>query len=94
MAYGHIGLHADACARLQTHRRQLLDWREMIRPWFQGEPENANNAMANCLAYLLANDPLLSGFGELSASAQGRERFFLGNSLRGYWGYLSENCPR
>lgn len=89
MAYGHIGLQADACARLQTHRAQLLDWRRMIQPWFAADPQNTRNSMAACLEYLLANDPLLSGFGDLSPPAQGRERFFLMNSVRGYWGYLT-----
>jgi glyoxylase-like metal-dependent hydrolase (beta-lactamase superfamily II) len=89
LAYGHIGLQADACARLQSHRAQLLDWRRMIQPWFAADPRNTNNGMAACLEYLMENDPLLSGFGELSPPAQGRERFFLMNSVRGYWGYLT-----
>ena len=94
LAYGHIGLQADACARLQTHRAQLLDWRRMIQPWFEADPRMTKNGMADCLEHLLANDPLLSGFAQLSTAAQGRERFFLNNSVRGYWGYLSEGCPR
>ncbi|MBI5063455.1 MAG: MBL fold metallo-hydrolase, partial [Desulfatitalea sp.] len=94
ICYGHIGLQPEAPARLQTHRAQLLEWRRMIQPWFEGDPENTKNSMAACLEYLLANDPLLCGFSRLSAAAQERERFFMGNSLRGYWGYLSECCPR
>jgi glyoxylase-like metal-dependent hydrolase (beta-lactamase superfamily II) len=94
ICYGHIGLREEALARLQSHRAQLMEWRRMIQPWFDGDPENARGGMAACLAHLLANDPLLSGFSELSAAAQERERFFLGNSVRGYWGYLCANCPR
>jgi hypothetical protein len=66
----------------------------MIQPWFEADPRNTKNSMAACLEYLLAHDPLLSGFAELSASAQGRERFFLSNSVKGYWGYLTEGCLR
>ncbi len=94
ICYGHIGLQPEAAERLQTHRDQLLAWRRMIQPWFEDDPQNARNGMHACLEYLLANDPLLSGFGRLSPSAQERERFFLGNSIRGYWGYLSESCRR
>jgi glyoxylase-like metal-dependent hydrolase (beta-lactamase superfamily II) len=89
ICYGHIGMQPEACVRLQTHRAQLLAWRRMIQPWFEADPENANNGMAACLDHLLTNDPLLSGFADLLPPAQGRERFFLGNSVRGYWGYLA-----
>ena len=94
ICYGHIGRQTEAVAKLQTHRAQLLDWRRMIQPWFEADPQNEKNSIAACLEYLLANDPLLSGFSQLSIPAQGRERFFLNNSLRGYWGYLSESYPR
>lgn len=91
ICYGHIGMQKDAPGKLQTHRAQLLNWRRMIQPWFDGDPENARDSMAACLEHLLANDPLLSQFFQLSAPAQERERFFLRNSVRGYWGYLAEH---
>lgn len=91
ICYGHIGMQFNATAMLQTHREQLLNWNEMIRPWFKKDPRNSRQTTEACLAYLLSADPLLAGFTRLPAGARDRERFFLHNSVRGYWGYLADS---
>lgn len=88
ICYGHIGHRNNAVEMLRAHRRQLLNWREMILPFHQSAGEEKQAAMQSCAEYLLANDPLLAGFGKLPPEAQARERIFLSNSINGYWGYF------
>lgn len=90
LCYGHIGMHPASRQTLEQHREQLLQWRDWIQPWFQADPENRNDTMNACLEDLLAKDPLLAHFGRLSSRDQSRERFFLRNSVRGYWGFLKD----
>lgn len=89
ICYGHIGHRNNAVEMLKAHRRQLLDWREMILPFHQSAGDDEHKTMRTCADYLLANDPLLGGFGKLSPDVQARERHFLSNSIKGYWGYLN-----
>lgn len=91
ICYGHVGMHRNAQEMLQRHRDQLIQWRQWIKPWFEADPKNEKNSQNGCLADLLAKDPLLRNFSLLSAEARERERFFLGNSVKGYWGYLAES---
>lgn len=88
ICYGHIGHRNNAVDMLKAHRRQLLNWREMILPFHQSAGEEEQAAMHACAEYLLANDPLLGGFGKLPPEVQARERNFISNSIKGYWGYL------
>jgi len=89
ICYGHIGQRDNAMEMLTTHRNQLLVWLDMIRP-FQQAAGDRDEAMQACAEYLLANDPLLQGFDTLSPDTQARERNFIANSIKGYWGYLEE----
>lgn len=87
ICYGHIGQKDDAVKMLMAHRGQLLHWFEMIQPIFrQGEADD--DAMRSCVDVVLANDPLLEGFPHLPPAAQQRERTFISNSIKGFWGYL------
>jgi hypothetical protein len=40
---------------------------------------------------LLAEDPELRAFQAMSSAEQEREKFFMGNSIKGYLGFLQEN---
>lgn len=91
ICYGHIGKQDDAAKMLMTHRRQLLDWYEMIQPFFL-EAKEDETAMNACAEHLLANDPLLKSFSDFPSDVQQRERNFIANSIKGYWGYLSANA--
>lgn len=89
ICYGHLGQQDNAVDLLNTHRDQLLRWHEMIRPWFEEAPKDALRVMHACRDHLLANEPLLDGFGALSPDEQARESNFILNTIKGFWGYLS-----
>jgi glyoxylase-like metal-dependent hydrolase (beta-lactamase superfamily II) len=87
ICYGHIGQRGDAVHMLETHRRQLLHWLDIIRPLHSGA-DGDDAKMQACVEHLLAADPLLNEFFSLPPEVQERERDFMHNSIRGYWGYL------
>jgi hypothetical protein len=75
---------------LKRERAQLLFWQEIIREEMaKGDPL----LMERCLAKLLAEDPELSAFEAMASADQERERFFMGNSIRGYLGFLQTGDP-
>jgi glyoxylase-like metal-dependent hydrolase (beta-lactamase superfamily II) len=88
ICYSHAGMRQDAAVMLRAHREQLLRWQQIITEGCGAGREDEERALADCLALLLARDPLLSGFAQLPPDARERERFFLRNSIKGYWGYL------
>jgi glyoxylase-like metal-dependent hydrolase (beta-lactamase superfamily II) len=89
ICYGHIGLRPDAREMLEVHRGQLLRWRRMIRPFYDKvRGEQDLQTMQACSRHLLDNDPLLAGYVHLPADARQRERTFMLNSVKGYWGYF------
>ena len=94
ICYGHVGAQPDAVTMLQTHRDQLQLWHQMVRPWFKSNPTPDESTLSACLSHMLEKDPLLSGYALLPPAEQSRERFFLMNSLRGYWGYLRDSLAR
>ncbi len=93
ICYGHVGQRPDAVSLLQTHREQLLRWRDWIAPFLNREDCEQDELPEFCVDYLLETDPLLAGYAGLSASVRGRERNFLRNSVKGYLGYLKESTP-
>ncbi len=91
ICYGHVGMQTEANRLLKAHRDQLLHWKELIRPFFAAQHEDEAAAIAACRDHLLENDPLLAGFTSLPTAVQERERSFIINSIKGYWGYLAQN---
>ena len=90
ICYGHIGMRQEASRMLGAHRDQLLRWRDMIRPFFEDARGRQDlEAMRACSRHLLENDPLLAGYGKLAPEVKERERGFMLNSIKGYWGYLT-----
>ena len=95
ICYGHIGLRHDAQEMLKAYRDQLLRWRQMIHPFFDGVQGAENlQTMQACSQYLLDNDPLLAGFVHLAPDVQQRERTFMLNSIKGYWGSFTQAAER
>ena len=87
ICYGHVGKRDDAVKMLTAHRGQLLHWFEMIQPiYLKGGQGDA--AIQTCVDLVLAEDPLLAGFTSLPSAVRQRERTFIVNSIKGYWGYL------
>lgn len=89
MCYGHVGMRNHPGAMLKQHRDQLLRWADMVRPFYeQSDGNDDRESMIACREHLLAHDPLLTAFSSLEKPQQERERGFLFNSIKGYWGYL------
>ena len=89
ICYGHVGRRDNARSMLRLHRDQLLRWKALIQS-FKDKAANDNEAAIHaCCDYLTARDPLLVRFAQLEPKVQQRERGFLINSIKGFWGYLS-----
>jgi glyoxylase-like metal-dependent hydrolase (beta-lactamase superfamily II) len=88
ICYGHIGMRSNASFLLDAHRRQLLQWLDMIRPWYEKDNSGSQPILKQCAEFLLAMDPRLQDFSTFPKQVQKRELTFLCNSLKGYWGYL------
>lgn len=87
MCYAHFGRADSSHHMLKRERAQLLFWQEIIREEMaKGDPL----LMERCMAKLLAEDPELNAFEAMSSADQDRERFFMGNSIKGYLGFLDQ----
>jgi len=87
MCYAHFGRADSSHQMLKRERAQLLFWQEIIREELaKGDPL----LMERCMAKLLAEDPELCAFEAMSSADQDRERFFMGNSIKGYLGFLDQ----
>lgn len=83
LCFGHYGCRTDASWIFEQTAKQMDCWLTLIRealPTGKGEQD--------ILQELLDRDPLLAGFSRLPAEIQHRERYFLGNSIRGMAAYL------
>lgn len=89
ICYAHLGLRADAVKMLKTHRSQLLHWLDMVSPFYR-DSRDEHKAMLAAIEHLLANDPLLAGYSDFPPDIQERERGFLLNAMKGFWGYLDK----
>ncbi len=89
MCYGHFGLTLTPAKLLDAHRRQLTWWAARITKLI-GETDMQDPVQV-CLETLIKEDPLLSGWPQLSRPAQQRELSFMANSVRGFLGYLQNS---
>jgi glyoxylase-like metal-dependent hydrolase (beta-lactamase superfamily II) len=89
MCYGHFGLTRNPAKLLKAHHRQLTWWAVTIMK-LMGEADIPDPVQA-CLETLIKEDPLLSGWPQLSRPAQQRELSFMANSVRGFLGYLQNS---
>jgi glyoxylase-like metal-dependent hydrolase (beta-lactamase superfamily II) len=91
VCYGHLGVRHDAPKLLAAHRDQMTRWHEWIRSWVASAAgwENSAGAIQACRDDLFLKDPLMSGFTQFPPDVQDREKGFLLNAVKGFWGYLS-----
>lgn len=96
ICYGHLGMLPNAMDMLTAHDRQLQHWCEIISGQYGRSRKDPEDAKMACVDLLLANDPHLAGFNDLPTAFQARERFFILQSVQGFWGYLESlrGCPR
>jgi glyoxylase-like metal-dependent hydrolase (beta-lactamase superfamily II) len=88
LCYGHYGAANGSHAMLDRFREQLLRWRDLLASLLREQP---GAGVGTCLEHVLAEDPELQSFPRLDPETRQRERFFLGNSVRGYLQYLGSS---
>jgi glyoxylase-like metal-dependent hydrolase (beta-lactamase superfamily II) len=88
MCYAHFGRADSSHRMLKRERAQLLFWEQTIR---EEMARSDPLLMERCRARLLAEDPELRAYEAMSSADQEREKFFMGNSIKGYLGFLQEN---
>jgi glyoxylase-like metal-dependent hydrolase (beta-lactamase superfamily II) len=88
VCYAHFGKADSSHRMLKRERAQLLFWEEIIR---EELAKGDHRLMERGMARLLAEDPELKAFEAMSSADQDREKFFMGNSIKGYLGFLQEN---
>ena len=89
LCYGHFGMQPDGTSMLAKHREQLLFWKATLAAEAAGGGMSSADFAERWVDLLLAADPLLHGFSQLSPAIQARERGFLLNSVKGFAGYLA-----
>jgi glyoxylase-like metal-dependent hydrolase (beta-lactamase superfamily II) len=88
VCYAHFGRADRSHSMLKRERAQLLLWEEIIR---EELAKGDHRLMERGMGRLLAEDPELKAFEAMSSADQDREKFFIGNSIKGYLGFLEEN---
>ena len=86
MIFAHYGLVENALEHLQLARQQLLLWVRGIATLIEVGDEERDAAL---VAWLLEQDELYRNVGRLPADIQARERYFLGNTLRGMTEFIA-----
>jgi len=91
LCYAHYGYSEKVLEMLQSSKKQLILWRDIISPYvsevaFEEEKE-AEDAI---FREVLENDPLLKNFSRLKDVIQQREIYFLHNNIRGFLRGLSK----
>jgi hypothetical protein len=86
ICFGHFGISDNAVYWLTSHRAQLLLWKDVIRDELKNVGEES--FFTDCIERLKREDPRLACFQELTPDQQGRETYFMTNSIKGYVGYL------
>lgn len=81
LCYGHHGVCGNAPEMLLRHRQQLLEWNRLIADCKETMQEATVDGIVD---RLLREDPFLAAFEELDPDVRKRERFFLGNSVKGF----------
>lgn len=89
VCFGHYGLHSDPVHVFNAAQAQLELWMKVCRDRISENPHVKEDVI---LDQLLADDPSLKAFENLSPEVQQRERYFCKNSLRGILAYLTDKA--
>jgi glyoxylase-like metal-dependent hydrolase (beta-lactamase superfamily II) len=85
ICYAHFGDAPSSRQMLKRFRAQVLRWKEVVEKERSAGPKDL---IMRCVDRLLEKDPDLKAFALMDSDTQDRERFFMGNSVRGYIGFL------
>ena len=86
MVFAHYGLVENAGEHLRIAREQLLLWVRGVAVTAMVEPEHREAAL---IAWLMDMDPQYRNVERLPADIRARERYFLGNTLKGMGEYVN-----
>ncbi|MBW1779593.1 MAG: MBL fold metallo-hydrolase [Deltaproteobacteria bacterium] len=87
--YAHFGEAKSSHQMLNRFRDQLLRWEAIIGESVRQGGDN-EDIIKKCVDLLLEKDPDLSAFHQMDPHVQDRERFFMGNGVRGFVEYFTE----
>jgi glyoxylase-like metal-dependent hydrolase (beta-lactamase superfamily II) len=85
MVFAHYGLADAALEHLRIGRRQLLLWVRGVAETASAEPSRREELLS---AWLMENDEIYRNVTRLPPDIRARERYFLGNTLRGMIEYV------
>ncbi len=85
ICYAHFGHASSSRQMLRRFRAQVLRWKGVVEQEVSAAPKDL---IMRCVDRLLEKDPDLKAFALMDPDTQARERFFMGNSVRGYVEFL------
>jgi hypothetical protein len=88
MVFAHYGLADAALEHLRIGRRQLLLWVRGVAETASAEPSRREEIFS---AWLMEHDEIFRNVTRLPPDIRARERYFLGNTLRGMIEYVDEH---
>lgn len=88
VCYAHFGRADRSHLMLKRERAQLLLWETVLR---EEITKGDHRLMERGMGRLLAEDPELKAFKAMSSADQDREKFFIGNSIKGYLEFLQRS---
>lgn len=86
--YGHTNWSTAGTELLKTHKEQLLLWETIISEEMAGGDEDS--LMDRCRHRLCDEDALMADMVMANEAVAEREQYFLGNSIKGFIGYLRD----
>jgi glyoxylase-like metal-dependent hydrolase (beta-lactamase superfamily II) len=90
MCYAHFGKAESSHRMLKRERDQLLFWERLIS---EEMAKGDHRLTERCMEGLWREDPELKAFEAMSSTDQEREKFFMGNSIKGYLEFLRKSDP-
>jgi hypothetical protein len=90
MCYAHFGRAESSHRMLKRERVQLLLWEKLIR---EEVTKGDHRLTERCMERLWREDSELKAFNAMSSADQKREKFFMGNSIKGYLEFLQRSGP-
>lgn len=90
LVIAHYGLVEPAVEYLETGKAQLKLWLEGVEQVVGAGVGNDPEAEEKLFQWLLEKDPCYHRIKELPQPVYNRERYFLGNTMRGMSGYLKD----
>jgi glyoxylase-like metal-dependent hydrolase (beta-lactamase superfamily II) len=85
--YAHFGQAESSHRMLRRFWAQILSWRDWIQEEIAFGEEDLEN---RCVEALLSKDPNLAALAKMDRPTRERERYFIGNAVKGFLGFFRE----